>query len=196
MPQKASFRFLLCCLLLAASHMPAHARYALEDLELGWEFFAAILFCLIGLPLLLGLATYLVLKRCFRAYSSHVALSLILSCLAWWGAFSLLIQSNKTIAPPIVAQAVEEPYISVYAHRQALLAGTRDSLLKAQLASMNDAEISARVEAEQRKKVEKQRSAQAAASRRESGLGLCFMILSTIGASAIGYYTQRKLKAT
>jgi len=196
MYQKAPLRFLVCCLLLVCLSRPAHARYALEDLELGWEFFAAILFCLAGIPLLLGLATYLVLNRCFRAYSSGAALPLILSCMAWWGAFSLLVQTGNTSAQPVAIQESAEPYVSAYAQRQALIAGTHDSLLRTQLVHMTDDEISARVYAAWRVIEEKQRVSQAAINRRESGLGLCFMTLSTIGAAAIGYFIKRELKPT
>ena len=184
-----------CILLLASVSNSAYARYALEDLELGIDFFAMLLFYAVGIPLLLGLGTYLILRVCYRTYSSSVILPLLLSCAVWWGSFFLKVQYDEINRQPAVLETPARPYVSQYEQRQALIASEPEGPLKEQLATMGDKEIQALIDRREDAKWQAELDAKIAANKKESViLGGVTVILSIV-ASIIGFYHERKPKA-
>ncbi|MGI4759514.1 MAG: hypothetical protein ACRYF0_02320 [Janthinobacterium lividum] len=150
----------------------------------------------VGVPLLIGLGTWLVLKRRYPAYAAAPVLPLLFACLGWWGAYGLRgvlpVPPAATLLPPLEAP------ISVYEKRQALVAAELDSLRKTQLALLSDAEISSYGEAE---KAAQRYAAEVAEQRVRTvqgnfslGVLLGAMGLVSAGAATAGYYTDRKLK--
>lgn len=151
----------------------------------------------VGVPLLIGLSTWLMLRRWCPAYTATPILPLLFACLGWWGAFGLHgVLPAPPAAPPL--PPVEAP-ISVYKKRQALVATEPDSLRKTQLALLSDAEISSYGQAEETAR----RYADAIAAQRvrtaQGNHYLATMLgamgLASAGAATAGYYAARKPKA-
>lgn len=151
----------------------------------------------VGVPLLIGLGTWLVLRRRYPAYAAAPVLPLVFACLGWWGAYGLRRVLPDPPAAPLLPP-VEVP-VSVYEKRQALVAAEPDTQRKAQLALLSDAEISSYGEAEKTA----QRAAAALAEQRvrtAQGTRYLATMLGAMGlvsasAAAAGYYAERKPKA-
>lgn len=199
----------LRCLLLLACLGASHVAWAgdmtwnplshTSDAELRqmlvWGLLLFIML-VVGVPLLIGLIVWLVLKRRHPLYTAAPVLPLLFACLGWWGAFGL---RGVLPAPPAAPQLPPpEAPISVYEKRQALVAAEPDSLRKTQLALLSDAEISSYGEAEKAA----QRYAAEVAEQRvrrvqatfDLGVLLGAMGLASAGAATAGYYADRKLK--
>jgi hypothetical protein len=157
--------------------------------------FAIIIFLVVGAPLLIGLVTWLVIRRWQPAYGAPLLTSLVLACLGWWVAFGL---RDALPAPaPVPPEPMEEP-LPIYEKRQALIAAEPDSLRKAQLALLTDNDISNYGAAEKLARQEAAARASLRVREAQGTLYACMLVglmgLSSAGAATAGYYYERKPK--